>query len=154
MLSAVLFTPHNEGFPMVAAALRILVVDDHEPSLGPLRRLLEADGHEVLGATSVAEAFGLAVSDPPDLLLSDLDLADGNGCELLRRIRATHPHVRGVAVSGLSGDEYEASCREAGYERLLAKPVMFEQVRDAVAAAVARPYGAVGSVAAPGREAH
>jgi CheY-like chemotaxis protein len=106
----------------------MLIVDDDAVSLSALSRLLRHEGHDVLGATSVGEAFRLAIADPPDLLIGDLDLPDGDGCDLLRRIRLQHPSVRGIAISGFIGEEYERRCREAGYGLLLRKPVLLQQV--------------------------
>ena len=114
------------------SALRILVVDDHGHSASALARLLRHDGHEVRTAESAADAYRQAEADPPDLIVSDLDLTDGDGCALLRHVRLLHPRVRGIAVSGFVGDKYERECREAGYEVLLAKPLAFEQVVAAV----------------------
>src|SRR5215218_7605413 len=127
--------------------LRILVVDDDAQSLSALGRLLRGTGHEVREAPSVAEAFRLALADPPELLLSDLELSDGDGCELLRRLRALHPHVRGVAVSGFAGAPHEQRCRDAGYERLLVKPVLFEHVLSAIDGA--RPLSTGAAFPAP-----
>jgi CheY-like chemotaxis protein len=128
-------------------ALRILLVDDDAQSLSALGRLLRRTGHDVREAPSIAEAFRLALADPPELLLSDLDLPDGDGCELLRRLRALHPHVRAVAVSGFTGAPHEQRCRDAGYERLLVKPLLFEQVLSALDGV--RPLSAGASSPAP-----
>ena len=129
--------------------LRILVVDDHGDSASALARLLRHAGHDVRTSESVADAFRQALSDPPDVIVSDLDLTDGDGCELLRRIRLLHPRVRGIAVSGYVGEQYERQCREAGYETLLAKPLAFEQVLAAVRGVSAD--GASADGAAPNR---
>ena len=120
----------------VAPALKdlsILLVDDRRDSLNPLARLLRLDGRTVREAGTVTEAFRLAVMDPPDVLVTDLDLTDGDGCELLRRIRALHPAVRGIAVTGHTGEPHAAQCRAAGFESVLTKPVGFEQILDAIA---------------------
>lgn len=49
-----------------------------------------------------------------------------------RRTRAVHPNVRGIAVSGYVGEQYEQQCREAGYERMLPKPLVFESILTAI----------------------
>ena len=113
---------------MSSPVLRILVVDDHADSLRALAELLRRSGHDVVAAATVEEALRLALRQPPDLLVSDIQLTDGDGCELLRRIRAVHPTVRGIAVSGYAGNPLEVQCREAGYETMLVKPLVFERV--------------------------
>jgi CheY-like chemotaxis protein len=112
--------------------LHIIVVDDHEGSASALARLLSREGHDVRAARTIADALGAALQSPPDVLVSDIDLTDGDGCELLRRIRALHPRVRGIAVSGYTGEPYVEQCRQAGYEVLLAKPLIFERVLHAI----------------------
>jgi DNA-binding response OmpR family regulator len=82
---------------------RVLIVDDDEACLGPPARLLRLDGFDVRCAPTAARAFWMARAEPPDLLVTNLDFADGDGCKLLRRVRSLHPHVRGVAVSNGSG---------------------------------------------------
>jgi len=127
--------------------LRILIVDDDAVSLSALSRLLRYEGHHAIVARSVAEAFRLAIADPPDLLIGDLDLPDGDGCELLRRIRLLHPSVRGIAISGFIGEEYERRCREAGYTQLLGKPFVLQQLLAGIVDGT--PFRSLGGVPAP-----
>ena len=109
----------------------ILVVDDDADSASVLARLLRRDGYEVRVAISMAEASHCAVAWRPDFLISDVKLTDGDGCELLRRVRRVYP-VRAIAVTGYVGEPFEQQCRDAGYERVLAKPFRFEQVQAAI----------------------
>ena len=114
------------------SGFKILVVDDHEESTMALGRLLARAGHHVCCANSVAEGLRSAAAVRPDVLVSDLTLADGDGCDLMRRLRDLHPLVRGLAVSGHTGQDYERQCRDAGFERLLAKPLPFEKLLAAI----------------------
>jgi CheY-like chemotaxis protein len=133
---------------------RILVVDDHEESTSALGRLLSRAGHDVRRAGSVADGLRSAAAVPPDLVISDLTLADGDGCELLRRIRELHPRVRGVAVSGYTGEPYEQRCLDAGFEILLAKPMPFELLLAAIASpSQARARNTTPAAAAPDPQA-
>jgi CheY-like chemotaxis protein len=75
-------------------ALRILVVDDHTDSALVLTALLRRKGHTVATAHTLAGGMGLGSVFPLDLLICDISLPDGDGCELLRRL---------VAVSGDRG---------------------------------------------------
>lgn len=118
-----------------APPLSILLVDDHADSLFPLARLLRHCGHEVRTAASVAEGVAAAADRRPDLLVSDIVLPDGDGCDLLRRVRETMPGVKGVAVTGLTGlslEQFLDRCRLAGFEKFLAKPVLFQDVMAAL----------------------
>jgi CheY-like chemotaxis protein len=117
--------------------LRLLIVDDHADSARALSRLFRHDGHAVITAHTMAGALALVVGQQPvDVLLSDVGLPDGDGCELLRRLRAFYGgrDVAAVALSGLGDEETVQRCREVGFRRFLLKPLTFEQVRDEVLA--------------------
>ena len=114
--------------------MRILVVDDHESLAQALARLLRHEGHVVTTANTFASALALGTGpDPPDTLVCDIDLPDGDGCDLLRRLVA----VRGdralpaIAVTGFSEDWVER-CRMAGYRQLLTKPFQFAEILKAI----------------------
>ena len=68
-------------------SIKVLVVEDDREIRGLLRTALAAEGFEVLTAVSVSEATALLEHDPPDLVVLDLGLPDGDGAEILRRIR-------------------------------------------------------------------
>jgi two-component system, chemotaxis family, CheB/CheR fusion protein len=116
--------------------LRILVVDDHEDSAHAMGALLRRLGHVVTVAHTLAGAVALGTGGAaPDLLLCDINLPDGDGCDLLRRLRADGGgrEQAAVAISGF-GDEWVERCRGAGFARFLTKPVKFDEVLEAVAA--------------------
>ncbi|MFL6228073.1 MAG: response regulator [Pyrinomonadaceae bacterium] len=108
--------------------LHVLVVDDHLASVEALVRLLRHEGCEAFQASNVAQAMRIAQSRRLDVLVADITLPDGDGRELLRRVSALHPRVRGIAVTGHAGIEYEDTCRRAGYERMFTKPLLFAQL--------------------------
>ena len=100
--------------PAGDAALSILLVDDHADSLVPLARLLRRCGYEVAAAATVSEGLEAAARRVPDVIVSDIALPDGDGCDLLHRVRHTHPAVRGVAVTGLTGNALESFLERVG----------------------------------------
>jgi two-component system CheB/CheR fusion protein len=132
--------------------LRILLVDDHEDSAHAMAHLLRHAGHVVTTAHTLAGALVLGTAGAaPDLLLCDIGLPDGDGCELLRRLRAFYGgrELPAVAVTG-HGDEWVERCRDAGYGRFLVKPVAFGELLEAVAAATRLPGAAtLGEVLGP-----
>jgi CheY-like chemotaxis protein len=107
--------------------LQILVVDDHADSASALARLLQRDGHFVATAGSKTDAIIAAAKLPQlDLLISDIELPDGNGCDLLQLLR---DHKNGgprhaVALSGHGEEDWQQRCREAGYVRFIRKPAL------------------------------
>ncbi len=87
------------GFTQTEPSLRLLVVEDHEPTRQVLARLLKRASHEVETAGSLAEALAAAAARPFDGVVSDLGLPDGTGNELMESLRERHG-LRGIALSG------------------------------------------------------
>ncbi len=135
--------PAFEGPPQTASApqpvhdesgtrLRILLVEDHEPTAFVLARLLRRRGHEVRMAASVREA--LAFDDQPiDLLVSDIGLPDGSGIDVIRHYRAAHSDFQAIALSGFGMDSDVENSLQAGFDRHLTKPVDFQTLQRAIA---------------------
>src|SRR5687767_618871 len=67
---------------------RILIVDDDEPTRDILRLIFRRLGWEATAVGTIAEGMALLDRDPPpDGLLLDLDLPDGRGETVLRKVR-------------------------------------------------------------------
>lgn len=115
-----------------SASLRILLVEDHASTLEQLARLLRLHGHAVHPAATMAEALTLAAQHECDVLLSDLGLPDGTGHELMARLRAAHPGLRGIALSGYGMEDDVQRSHEAGFSAHLVKPIDFDQLRHAL----------------------
>ncbi|MBE2287604.1 MAG: PAS domain S-box protein, partial [Prosthecobacter sp.] len=111
--------------------LRLLVVEDHADTLRTLTRLLTSMGCTVLTAGSVASAVELAARESFDMVLSDLGLPDGDGREVMRRVRARR-NVPGIAMSGYGTDEDVQRSREAGFCEHLTKPVEFSTLKQVI----------------------
>jgi CheY-like chemotaxis protein len=130
--------------------LRILVVDDHEDTAHALTRLLRGEGHYVTTAHTVAGAMALVAGQRPvELVVSDIGLPDGDGCELLRRLRDFYGgrDIPAVALTGHGEEGLVDVCRVAGYRQFLLKPFRFEQVLQALRDLSVKP----GAGAAPAR---
>jgi CheY-like chemotaxis protein len=119
--------------PAVAAwtgrrGLSILLVEDHEDTLRVISRLLERLGYVVRAARSVGEALALAEGERFDLLVSDLNLPDGSGLDIMRAVKERHG-LRGIALSGFGREGDIQRCRDAGFETHLTKPVDFHALK-------------------------
>jgi PAS domain S-box-containing protein len=106
---------------------RLLLVEDHEPTLLVLTNLLRQQGHDVLTATSVKDALALASDHTFDFVISDLGLPDGNGIDLMMQLSNDHG-LRGIALSGYGMAEDLARTEQAGFLAHLVKPINFEQL--------------------------
>jgi signal transduction histidine kinase/response regulator of citrate/malate metabolism len=107
--------------------LRLLVIEDHEPTLAVLKRLLCRHGHDVLTACTVKDALLLATTHPFDLVISDIGLPDGNGIDLMRQLTKDYG-LRGIALSGYGMAADHAKTQQAGFLAHLVKPINFDQL--------------------------
>jgi len=115
-----------------AQPLRILVVDDHVDTSKVMARLLSRNGYHVRTAGTFRAAVESIVSEPVDLVISDLGLPDGSGHDLMRQLRQTHGGVKGIALSGYGTEEDVRKSRDAGFATHLTKPTDFERLLDTI----------------------
>ena len=66
-------------------AQTILIAEDNDSVAAPLEELLQKNGYGIVRARDGAEALGLIVKQPPDLLLLDLKMPRLHGVELLKK---------------------------------------------------------------------
>jgi CheY-like chemotaxis protein len=102
------------------SGLRILLVEDNETILKALACLLRVIGHSVTEARSVCEALSLFRCQTVDLLISDINLGNGSGLELIRRIRQSS-EIPAIAISGQS--DMSEPCLASGFTAFLGKPI-------------------------------
>ena len=104
-----------------AAAPRVLVVDDEPQIVRGLKIILRDAGYAVESAETKAQALALLGSRPPDALVLDLVLPDGEGVEVCREVR----RFSGLPILVLSaiGDEREkVRALDAGADDYVTKP--------------------------------
>lgn len=78
----------------------VLLVEDHTEVRHALRDVLESMGYRVFAAATVAEALELIETQDLDLLLTDLQLPDGVGIDLIGPARRLHARLPAVLISG------------------------------------------------------
>jgi CheY-like chemotaxis protein len=106
---------------------RLLVVEDHQPTLQVLARLLRRQGHHVETASTVEAARDFAAREEFDLVISDIGLPDGNGVDLMMELTRDYG-LRGIALSGYGMDKDLARTKNAGFIAHLIKPIDFERL--------------------------
>jgi CheY-like chemotaxis protein len=111
---------------------RILLVEDHAATRLALERLLVRRKFAVSSAGSLAEALALARHHTFDLLISDLGLPDGSGCDLMREC-ARDRGLKGIALTGYGMEADVARCRAAGFAAHLTKPISVHALDRAIA---------------------
>jgi CheY-like chemotaxis protein len=108
----------------------VLLVEDHRDSAEALELGLSSAGYHVVVADSIRAA--LARPDGEfDVLVSDLNLPDGSGLDIMRALLARGPII-GIALSGFgSARDIEASLT-AGFQRHLVKPIDLRMLVDTI----------------------
>ncbi|MFS8977111.1 response regulator transcription factor [Cupriavidus necator] len=101
----------------------ILIVDDHPP----VRVVLKTHLSQVLGVTHVLEADnGQAAIEivrqyAPDVVILDLDIPKINGLEVIPRLKAIHPGIRILVISGQDQNTFAPRARQAGAHGYVSK---------------------------------
>ncbi len=113
------------SLPADSSRGRVLVVDDHELNLKLLERLLEIEGREVRVADSLAAAEDALAEEQPAMIVLDLNLPDGSGLELTRKLKS-EPRTASIPIVActaavMPADEDRAL--EAGCDAFVAKPI-------------------------------
>jgi two-component system KDP operon response regulator KdpE len=93
----------------MSGKLQVLVVDDEPAILRFLKPALEANDYDVASAKGVAEALKRIAAHPPDVVVLDLGLPDGDGKDVIRQMRQWSD----VPIIVLSAREREAEKIEA-----------------------------------------
>ena len=118
--------------PPIAAGrrLRVLLAEDDAATVETAAKVLRQQGHVVTTATSLSQALAV-VSDEFDVVVSDIELGDGSGLELMRHVRS-QGDTPGIAVSGYASEDDVQQSREAGFAVHLSKPITFEMLESAI----------------------
>jgi two-component system, OmpR family, KDP operon response regulator KdpE len=99
----------------------VLVVEDEPQMRRFLRASLGAEGYRVLEAWSVADGVRQVTAEHPDAVLLDLGMPDGEGLELVRKVREWSS-VPVIVVSARGREEEKVAALDAGADDYLPKP--------------------------------
>jgi len=112
----------------------ILVIDDEAQVRTTMRRVLERYGHEVVEAADGRQALQAIVGTPCDLVITDINMPEMDGIEVIMALSERQPGLPIIAISGggrLPKDLLLTSADMLGAVTTLAKPF---EVPDMIAA--------------------
>jgi CheY-like chemotaxis protein len=111
--------PESQGKP------KVLVADDERVIADTLATILNRSGFDACAVYSGEKALEIVPSFQPDMLISDVIMADLNGIDAAIRIRALMPQIKILLFSGQAATaDLLEKARAKGYEfEILAKPV-------------------------------
>ena len=114
---------------------KVLVIEDATDTLTSLLDLIESQGFQAIGAKNGLIGLQLANEQLPDLIISDINMPEMNGYEVLEALRQNTKTAR-IPFIFLSAEESNASRRlglELGAADYLTKPVINKQLMEAIA---------------------
>jgi ATP-dependent Lon protease len=111
---------------------RVLVVDDEEIARRNLAHVLSKEDYEVTTAADGEEALRKLEATEFDVVVTDLRMAGIDGIRLLEIVRARHPEMRIIMVTGFATVPSAIEAVRKGAFHYIAKPFTLDEVRDAV----------------------
>jgi PAS domain S-box-containing protein len=117
--------PHRARASPPALPLRVVVADDNRDSAASCAALLESCGHQVSVAHSGREAFELACTLRPNVLVLDIGMPELNGYQVAERVRGTDwgRMATLIAITGWGQEQDKRRALEAGFDHHLTKPI-------------------------------
>ena len=113
----------------------MLIVDDSQLERVLLGKIIEEAGHECHFATGGLEALETYLRGGLDIIVTDLQMPDGGGLELIEALKSLLPETAIIAVSGMK-PEGLAEAKSKGATAALSKPVDPDELVEAIAKAV------------------
>ena len=109
---------------------KIFIVDDDPLITSLFEKLVQGDGHQVVGVNNSWTAIEKIKEEAPDVILMDIMMPKVNGVELCRMIKAAPDikHIPVIMVSALSDKGTQNDSFNAGAADFLVKPVKKNQL--------------------------
>jgi two-component system response regulator PilR (NtrC family) len=115
---------------------RILVVDDEESIREFLDIMLRKEGYEVTSAEDGAKALDMIKKKTFDLVISDLQMPNLTGIELLRQVRDSYPDLLFMMITAFGTTETAVEAMKLGAYDYITKPFKIDEVRINIANAL------------------
>jgi CheY-like chemotaxis protein len=107
--------------------LQILLVESEPDTAELFAFILQDAGAGVIVVTAISEALLALKYMKPNILISNINLPDGNGCSLIQKLRSHEAELGGfipaIAVTSSLADDEDTLVLNAGFQRHLTKPI-------------------------------
>ena len=107
---------------------KVLIVEDEEIIRQSLREFLTGEKYAVTEAGGVADALSASREHDFDVAICDVQLPDGDGIALLRKLHQMNPHVCILIITAYATVENAVEAFKAGAFDYIVKPVIFEDL--------------------------
>jgi len=112
----------------------LLIVDDDKPFSTRLARAMEGRGYAVRVADNVADGIAAVETSAPAFAVIDMRLSDGNGLDVIARLKERRPDARGVILTGYGNIATAVTAVKLGAFDYLAKPADADEIHAALMA--------------------
>ncbi len=119
----------------------ILIVEDDESQLALIRLFLQKQIGgvvQITATTNTQQAIGLAVENRVDICITDLDMPDRNGIELLKLLKETNPLILVIVITAIASVNALKSSLAFGADDFLRKPLQWKSLLDSVQFQISR----------------
>ena len=116
-------------------SIRMLVIDDEEAIRSSIQLYFDHHGYTVDTAGSVREATEHLVSEPYDIVITDLRLTQlpgYGGLEILRIVKDNAPQTMTILLTAYGSSDIERQALQLGVDRVIAKPLPLSELAHAV----------------------
>jgi CheY-like chemotaxis protein len=135
--------PHTENLSSVGDAsvsaeaseqsmVRILIAEDEEPTIDALVYILKREGYLVQGAENGRKALELLQKNKFQILITDIEMPEMNGIELLREIQDKNIEIATLVITGYGEKSLIKKLLRMGCDDFLDKPFSRDDVLQAV----------------------
>jgi len=116
----------------VKSTASILVIDDDQIISDSLKEFLELEGHCVRTAGDFGQARNVLDRGDVEIVLTDLNLPDHDGLEVLRYLRQHRPDTVGIVITAYGSINSAVEAIKLGAHDYLTKPIVAEELRLAI----------------------
>ncbi|NVL90191.1 MAG: response regulator [Desulfobacterales bacterium] len=117
---------------------RLLVIDDEEEIVKRLKRVLEKEGYEVVGAYNGKDGLNIIENSKIDVVITDIRMDDIDGIEVIERAKKLYRDIEGLVVTGFKDQDLAIRSLRAGALDYLTKPINLDELLFAVQRAIER----------------
>ncbi|WP_394773487.1 sigma-54-dependent transcriptional regulator [Flavobacterium sp.] len=111
---------------------KILIVDDNDDMLNLIQRHLKSFNYHTYKASSVSEAIDILKYTDLDLLITDLNMPEINGMELIKYTQEHYPLIPKIVVTGLNSIDNAVTAIKSGALDYLNKPFTSDELQIAI----------------------
>jgi two-component system chemotaxis response regulator CheY len=111
----------------ITVSKKVMLVDDDRTITSLIKTLLELDGYTATIVAQGRQVLAQVQAQQPDVLIMDVHLADGDGLDLLKELRA-QPATQSLPIIMASGMDLEDQCQDAGATGFILKPYPPDQL--------------------------